>query len=245
MSFWNSAIGAMIGFTLGGPLGALIGGVLGSRFGKSNSAFNINKNQQHQVAFFTALFACFAKLAKADGIVTKGEIRSIDFVIKNKLKFNSEQRALAIRVFNQAKEDKNSFEDYASQLSSLLKENPNALLFFYELLFELAISDKLLHKNEEKLLLRALTIFNLDQNIFENLKSQFLLKDTNNAYAVLGVSEDMSLEEIKKIYRKKRKEFHPDSLISKGLPEELINKAKEKFIEIQEAYEAIKSKKSD
>jgi len=149
MSFWNSAIGAMIGFTLGGPLGALIGGVLGSRFGKSNSAFNINKNQQHQVAFFTALFACFAKLAKADGIVTKEEIRSIDFVIKNKLKFNSEQRALAIRVFNQAKEDKNSFEDYASQLSSLLKENPNALLFFYELLFELAISDKLLHKNEE------------------------------------------------------------------------------------------------
>ena len=112
MSFLNSAIGAMIGFTLGGPLGALIGGVLGSRFGKSNSTFNINKNQQHQVAFFTALFACFAKLAKADGIVTKEEIRSIDFVIKNKLKFNSEQRALAIRVFNQAKEDKNSYEHY-------------------------------------------------------------------------------------------------------------------------------------
>ena len=55
----------------------------------------------------------------------------------------------------------------------------------------------------------------------------------------------MSLEEIKKIYRKKRKEFHPDSLISKGLPEELIVKAKEKFIEIQEAYESIKTKKSD
>jgi len=245
MSFWKSALGGMIGLSLGGPIGALIGAAIGYKIGNQDQQVSFSSQEQKQAAFFTALFACFAKLAKADGIVTKEEIRSIDFVIKNKLKFNSEQRALAIRVFNQAKEDKNSFEDYASQLSSLLKENPNALLFFYELLFELAISDKLLHKNEEKLLLRALTIFNLDQNIFENLKSQFLLKDTNNAYAVLGVSEDMSLEEIKKIYRKKRKEFHPDSLISKGLPEELINKAKEKFIEIQEAYEAIKSKKSD
>ena len=49
----------------------------------------------------------------------------------------------------------------------------------------------------------------------------------------------MDLEEIKKVYRRKRREFHPDTLISKGLPEELLERAKEKFIEIQEAYESI------
>ncbi|HHZ84988.1 MAG TPA: hypothetical protein EYN62_04400, partial [Gammaproteobacteria bacterium] len=69
--------------------------------------------------------------------------------------------------------------------------------------------------------------------------------DSNlSPYSVLGVSEDMDFEEIKRIYWQKRKEFHPDALISKGLPEELIERAKEKFIEIQEAYEAIEKKRN-
>ena len=58
-------------------------------------------------------------------------------------------------------------------------------------------------------------------------------------YKVLGVKENSSFSEIKKTYLKKRKEFHPDTLIGKGLPEEFIQKAKEKFIEIQEAYEEL------
>ena len=75
MSFWNSAIGAMIGFTLGGPIGALLGGVIGSRFGSRGKRSSFSTNQQHQVAFFTALFACLAKLAKADGIVSKKKFK--------------------------------------------------------------------------------------------------------------------------------------------------------------------------
>ena len=65
----------------------------------------------------------------------------------------------------------------------------------------------------------------------------------SNAYEILGVTKSMTLEEIKKVYRVKRKEFHPDALISKGLPEELIEKAKEKFIEIQAAFEIIEKEK--
>ena len=45
-----------------------------------------------------------------------------------------------------------------------------------------------------------------------------------------------------KTYQRKRKEFHPDTLISKGLPDELLDKAKEKFIEIQAAFEEIEKK---
>ena len=77
-----------------------------------------------------------------------------------------------------------------------------------------------------------------DPRIFEDLKSQFVDSKVN-PYAVLGVTQSMDFEEIKRAYRRKRKEFHPDALISKGLPEELIERAKEKFIEIQEAYETI------
>ena len=238
MSFWNSAIGAMIGFTLGGPIGALLGGVIGSRFGSKGNRSSFSSNQQHQVAFFTALFACLAKLAKADGRVSKEEVQAVDRFIKERFKFDTDQRKFAIEIFNHAKEDRNSYEDYAYQLSSLLKSNKNALLIFYELLFELAMADGVLHEEEEELLRNTVSIFDIDPNIFENLKSQSL--DSNiSPYSVLGVSKDMDFEEIKKIYRQKRKEFHPDTLISKGLPEELIERAKEKFIEIQEAYEDI------
>ena len=240
MSFWNSAIGAMIGFTLGGPIGALLGGVIGSRFGTRGKRTSFSTNQQHQVAFFTALFACLAKLAKADGIVSREEIEAVDRFIRERFKFDSDQRKFAIEIFNHAKEDSNTYEEYASQLSSLLGTNKNALLVFYELLFELAMSDGILHEKEEELLRKTVHIFNIDPEIFENLKSQFS-HSTKNPYTVLGVSEDMDFEEIKAVYRRKRKEFHPDALVSKGLPEELIERAKEKFIEIQGAYEAIEN----
>ena len=104
------------------------------------------------------------------------------------------------------------------------------------------MSDGVLHDREKELLEKTVHIFNIDPDIFNNLRSQFS-EATSNPYRVLGVTEDMELEEIKNIYRRKRKEFHPDTLVSKGLPEELIKKAREKFIEIQEAYEAIEKKK--
>ena len=239
MSFWNSAIGAMIGFTLGGPIGALLGGVIGSRFGTRGKRTSFSTNQQHQVAFFTALFACLAKLAKADGQVSKEEVGIVDRFIKEKFRFDAEQRVFAIEIFNHAKDDSNSYEEYASQLSSLLGANKNALVVFYELLFELAMSDGVLHKNEEDLLRKTTSIFGINQGLFNQLINQFSTS-ASNPYTILGVTKDMSFEEIKIIYLRKRKEFHPDTLISKGLPEELLERAKERFIEIQEAYEAIK-----
>ena len=242
MSFWNSALGAMIGFTLGGPLGALIGGVIGSKFGGKDKKPTFNNNQKDQVAFFAALFACLAKLAKADGKVSKEEIQAVDKFIKDRFKFDSDQRKFAIQIFNHAKDDNNSYEDYAYQLADLLRGNKNALLVFYELLFELAMADGVLHDKEHELLKGTVLIFNLDPQIFSNLKAQF--EDSNlNPYIVLGVTENMDIEAIKNVYRRKRKEFHPDALISKGLPEELIEKAKDKFIQIQEAYEAIEKER--
>jgi DnaJ like chaperone protein len=105
------------------------------------------------------------------------------------------------------------------------------------------MADGVLHEKEEALLRNTVHIFDIDPNIFENLKSQLFNSDLS-PYSVLGVSEDMEFKEIKRIYRQKRKEFHPDALISKGLPEELIERAKEKFIEIQGAYEAIEKKRN-
>jgi DnaJ like chaperone protein len=247
MSFWNSAIGGMIGFSLGGPIGALIGSVIGSKFGAKRSSYGsggrFTSNQQQQAAFFAALFACLAKLAKADGVVSKDEVEKVDVFIKERFKFPPEQRQFAIQVFNQAKDDNVSYEEYATQLGSLLSSNKNALVVFYELLFELAMADGVLDGAEEELLQKTPLIFGIDQSLFIQLKEKFT-GSLSDPYKILGVDVNQPFSEIKKVYRKKRREFHPDTLISKGLPDELLEKAKERFIEIQQAYEILEKKNS-
>ncbi len=242
MSFWKAGIGGMIGFTIGGPIGGILGAVIGSKLSDKNQRKPDN-NQKNQAAFFTALFACFAKIAKADGRVSREEVDKVDHFIKSKFRLPKEQRAFAIEIFNHAKDDQNSFEDYARQLSSLLSSDPSSLIMFYELLFELSMADGYLDPSEEKLLLKAIKIFNLDPDLI-NLNKKKFGADIADAYAILGVDQNMSFKEIKTAYQRKRKEFHPDSLISKGLPEELLDKAKEKFIEIQSAFEEIEKQKS-
>ena len=237
MSFWKAGIGGMIGFTIGGPIGGILGAIIGSKLGDKEQA-RPSINQKNQAAFFTALFACFAKIAKADGKVTREEVDKVDHFIKERFKFPPDQRAFAIQVFNHAKDDNNSFRDYASQLSSLLSNNQSALVMFYELLFELSMADGYLDPTEEEILSEAIPIFGLDPDLFKLNKRKFGA-DISDAYAVLGVTKDMSYKEIKTAYQRKRKEFHPDTLLSKGLPEELLEKAKDKFIEIQSAFEEI------
>ena len=82
MSFLNSALGGMLGFAIGGPLGGILGAVLGSKLG-SQSKQSFSSNQRNQAAFFTALFACLAKIAKADGIVSREEVDKVDSFIIN------------------------------------------------------------------------------------------------------------------------------------------------------------------
>ncbi len=242
MSLIGGIVGGMIGFTLLGPIGALVGSVMGSRMTRQAKSRRNPNNLDHQVAFFTALFACLAKIAKADGRVSEEEVSKIESFISNKFNFAEDERNFAINIFQKAKSDSISFDAYAKQLYQLLGSSPNSLLVFYELLFELAMADGVMHENEERLLKKIPNIFGFDKNVYEDLYNKYVGK-ISNAYEILGVTKDMTLDEIKKAYRVKRKEFHPDALISKGLPEELIEKAKEKFIEIQAAFEIIEKEK--
>ena len=144
-------------------------------------------------------------------------------------------------IFQKAKDDGVSFEAYATNLYQILSSSPNSLLVFYEMLFELALADGVLHPNEDELLKQIPRIFRFDENVYKSLYEKFVDK-TNDYFKTLGVNEKATFNEIKKAYLKKRKEFHPDTLIGKGLPEEFIEKAKEKFIEIQEAYEELEKR---
>ena len=237
MSIWGGITGGLLGFAVLGPIGALVGSVIGSRISGNSSRKKLN-NFDRQVAFFAALFACLAKLAKADGRVDESEVQKVEEIISKKLNLSGEHRNFAINIFQKAKDDKNSFEAYASNLYKILSSSPNSLLVFYEILFELALADGILHPKEDELLKKIPFIFKFDESVYDNFYEKYVSQN-KNYYKVLGVKENTPFEDIKKSYLKKRKEFHPDTLIGKGLPEEFIEKAKEKFIEIQEAYEEL------
>jgi len=240
MSIWGGITGGLLGFVVLGPIGALVGSVIGSNL-SSRSKRKRPNNFDKQVAFFAALFACLAKIAKADGRVDESEIKKVEEIISIKLNLNKEHRKFAINIFQKAKDDNVSFESYASNIYQILSSSQNSLLVFYEILFELALADGILHPKEDELLKKIPRIFRFDKNVYKSLYEKYV-DQNRNYYEVLGLSENSSFTEIKKAYLKKRKEFHPDTLIGKGLPEEFIGKAKEKFIEIQEAYEELEKR---
>ena len=240
MSIWGGITGGLLGFVVLGPIGALVGSVIGSNL-SSRSKRKRPNNFDKQVAFFAALFACLAKIAKADGRVDESEIKKIEEIISIKLNLNKEHRKFAINIFQKAKDDNISFESYASNLYQILSSSQNSLLVFYEILFELALADGILHPKEEELLKKIPRIFRFDKKVYQSLYEKYI-DQNRNYFEVLGLTENSSFTEIKKAYLKKRKEFHPDTLIGKGFPEEFIGKAKEKFIEIQEAYEELEKR---
>ena len=195
-------------------------------------------NFDQQVAFFVALFACLAKIAKADGRVDVAEIKKIEEIISSKLNLNKEHRNFAINIFQKAKDDNVSFEAYASNLYQVLSLSPNSLLVFYEMLFELALADGILHPNEDALLKKFQRFFRFDEKVYKSLYEKFVDK-TNDYFKILGVDENATFNEIKKSLFKKKKSFIQILSYWQGTSEEFIEKAKEKFIEIQEAYEEL------
>ena len=248
MSFIGKMIGGTIGFALGGPLGAVVGAVLGSGFDKkekrhfAQNTTSFGQKESDNIIFFTAAFSMLAKIAKADGKITSEEINEIENFMSNDLNLDATSRAFAINIFKKAADSNEKFEDFAIQFYEQFKTKPEIIEIMLETFIKVSIADKDFDKNEEALILEAVRIFSYNQNNYESLKSKHI-KDSNKFYNILQCSKKDSLTHIKKQYRKLANEYHPDKIISKGLPEEFIELANKKFQEIQNAYEKIKKEK--
>ena len=114
---------------------------------------------------------------------------------------------------------------------------------FFDLLFRIAAADGTFHPAEEAALERIKEIFQISDNQFNNLKATYF-KDTNKYYKLLNCTPDSSEEEIRSNYKKLVKDFHPDTIVSKGLPEEFTDFATKRFQEIQDAYEHIRRERN-
>lgn len=240
MSWIGKIFGGSIGLMLGGPLGALLGATIGHALvdQQPGQGASFTALERKQAIFFTAVFAMLGKMAKADGVVTKDELNIVERFMTDNLRLDANARKMAIGIFNEAKDSADSFDAYARQFGQVFYNEPQLRQMFYELLFRLAMADGVLHPNEDSLLKQAVSLLNLPGDYYENLRRQ-LVKDLAPLYAMLGISESASDMEVKKAYRKLATEYHPDKIISQGLPDDFQKFAEDKFKEINDAYETI------
>ncbi len=248
MGWMGKIVGGAIGFAMGGPLGAVAGAIFGHAYDKGSELEyraqrpRLSESEEAQMTFFVAVFSMLAKLVRADGHITKEEIDSIEKIMAHDLNLDFQSRQVAVNIFNTALHSPQSFQDYASQFYSRFHFKPQLLEFMLELLFKVSTVHGNLKKSEEDLLISAAKIFRFSDQRYTHIKSRYV-RTVDQSYAVLGCSPDDSDDRIKSSYRKLVREFHPDAIAAKGLPEEFTAFAEEKFRKIQEAYENIKKER--
>ena len=248
MGFLGKLIGGTIGFAMAGPLGAIAGASLGHAFDAGGQTYGtterarLSAGEEAQFTFFVAAFSMLAKLAKADGRVSKEEIDAVENFMVYDLNLNPESKRLATNIFHTAIDSPDNFNAFAGQFYSQFRSQYQMLDLMIDILLRISVADGRLSPREEKLILTAVKIFNFSDDKYRKLKSKYV-QDVEKYYAVLGCDRNNSNEHIKKQYRKLVSDYHPDKIASKGLPEEFAKFASDKFREIHSAYEMIKKEK--
>ena len=251
MGWLGKVIGGTIGFALGGPIGAVAGAAFGHTFDIKEEAYlsesehqpqQLSRDEESQMTFFVAAFSMLAKIAKADGRVSEEEIASVDEFMVRDLNLDARSRATAIAIFRQALNSPEQFDAFARQFHRHFHAQPRIIELMMDILLRVSTADGQIKPEEDQLLMTAARIFNLSDPVYTRLKSRYV-KEVNRYYAVLNLDESATNDEVKKQYRKLANEFHPDKIASKGLPEEFITFANDKFRDIQEAYNAIRKER--
>ena len=241
MSSWGSLLGGVIGFSLGGPFGALLGSFLGGKISNISSSNTFGNQQNSQQIFALSLIILSAKLSKADGRVSKEEL----IAVKDKLQIPESEIDQVAKIFNKAKDESTGYEPYAKQISEIFKGNQNVLEEVINILFYIAEADGHVSNEEESMIANIAFIFGLSQNQYESIKESRKSSDKLNPYIVLESQPTDDLKSIRKKYIELSKEHHPDLLISKGVPIEVINESKNKMRAINAAWDQIQKLKSN
>jgi DnaJ like chaperone protein len=184
-----------------------------------------------------------AKLSQADGRVSQAELTSIEKFMAFDLNLNRESQTVAMNIFQAAMASPGTFQDFAAQFYERFRFQPQLLDVMLDILIRVSIADGAFSKVEERLILSAKSIFNISDSQYAAIKSKYV-KDDGKYYAILGITRNDTNEAIRTRYRKLVKEYHPDMIASKGLPEEFTKLAEDKFREIQEAYDIIRKERN-
>lgn len=222
-----------------------------------------NVNQNRQMTFFVAAFSLLGKLAAADGKVSECERDITERFIREELRFQPQDRDFALRIFDTAAASSEPFERFAEQFADCFRGETQMLDLMMDILVRVACADGVLDAREEQYMAKVAMCLQYPAYNVTMLKNKYnpnreqgsresgygqnsgyhsasASGAPGSAYSVLGCSEQDSVDVIKTKYKKLIKEYHPDIIASKGLPEEFTEFANKKFAQIQEAYDKIR-----
>jgi DnaJ like chaperone protein len=254
MAWWGTLIGGTLGYVFGGPLGAIIGAALGGNLDRGiqiGDEFDVHANpgdqERVQVAFFTTTFSVMGHVAKADGHVSSQEISSAQNIMAQ-MQLSAQQRKAAIKFFEQGKSPDFPLDEVLKQFKKECHGRRNLVQMFIEIQIGTALSDGRLDVAEKQIIYTIGDILGFSRQHIDHLfniasGAKATTNDTltlSQAYKILGVTKNSSEAEVKKAYRRLMSQHHPDKLVAKGLPDEMIDLATEKTQEIRKAYDLIK-----
>lgn len=263
MSWWGKVIGGTFGFMLGGPLGAILGASLGHNFDRGLNNMNIPHGmaggganvEKIQSAFFTATFSMMGYVAKADGQVSKVEISLVESVMQQ-MRLNAEQKKVAIKLFEQGKKEDFPADDILHQFRKECQRRRSLIQMFLEIITATALADGVLHPAEKRILASAAAVLGFSNKQYQTLLQRMQAQNhyhqngsksadgtsltLTDAFKLLGIPKSSTEAEVKKAYRRQMNQHHPDKLVSKGLPQEMMDIANQKTQDIRAAYDLIK-----
>ncbi len=256
--WWGKLIGGIIGLMRGGFTGLIFGLFVGHMVDRFLTG--LSGGTRTRDAFFGALFSTLGHINKADGRVTRAEIEAAEQLMR-RLQLTEAERQRAIVFFQQGKEQDFNLEETLREFARHSMLRHELRIMFIELLLEAALADGQMSPAEQAILVRTCNLLHIPANIFTAMLrarqvgggysgSQYQRRPAVNqgqslqqAYAALGINADASAQEIKRAYRKLVSQYHPDKLVSQGLPEEMMEMSKKRVREINAAYDKIKASK--
>lgn len=251
--WWGKLIGGVIGLLRFGITGAILGIVLGHMVDRFLAG--LGGVSRVRDAFFAAMFATLGHISKADGRVSKAEIAAAEELMR-RLQLDPEERQRAIQFFQQGTQPDFDLDATLREFARQSMMRHELRIMFVELLLEAALADGSLFASEELILQRACTVLHIPANVYAAMRrargdaqsgsggyqqAPRQIHTIQQDYASLGLKPDASEQDIKRAYRKLVSQYHPDKLVSQGLPEEMMELSKRRVREINAAYDRIKA----
>jgi DnaJ like chaperone protein len=234
MSIWERLASAVAQSSVGPSIGTLFGG------GTEVEREPQDRSADNEVPFTVGVIALSAKMAKADGVITRDEVKAF----KEAFRVSDGEMKHVARIFNLAKEDVTGYEAFAEDLVNVFKGNRKLLEDVLEGLFHIAKADETLHPQEEQFLRNVAKRFGLTDTEFNHIKARYVVATERNPYDVLGVNPSVSNDELKSHYRKLIADNNPDKLLGRGVPKEFVTIANKRVAAIDAAYDAILKQRS-